>query len=76
MGKLTDGQASNTTVTLPKNLIPNYQVNATGYSTANYSRLYANVGNRNTNTLQLGIRNIGGTTNESYVLYEVEGYIA
>ena len=76
-GNLSDGAAKNVTTTFMVDMLDtNYFVQVTPFSNSSYTRLMGNSGPRSISSVELGVRNIGGTTNQIYVNWFVAGYSA
>ena len=73
-GNLNDGAASADTINL---IIPmhseNYSVSISAFSSSGYNRLSCGFGPKTITTLDVGVRNIGGKTNDIYIYWNVYG---
>ncbi|MBP5708000.1 MAG: hypothetical protein J6W79_03320 [Alphaproteobacteria bacterium] len=76
-GRLNDGAASSQTVTFPITMADAYyKVVAIATSSSSFNRVFANFGSPTTTTVSVGIRNIGGTTNDTKIQWSVVGMSA
>lgn len=76
-GNLADGVAKNLTAVFSLNMLnTNYSVQVTPFSNSSYTRLMGNSGPRSISGVELGVRNIGGNTNQIFVNWSVYGYSA
>ncbi len=77
VGKLNDGAATSGTIAPHIQMADSaYYVNLIPTSPTNYNRLFANLGPRTKNEFYFGIRNIGGTTSDISVCWQVSGMAA
>jgi len=75
IGNLNDGAATSQNVNLSVSMSDtNYNVTTCGTCpSSNFNRVYTNCGNKATNSISLGARNIGGTTQNIKIIWSVCG---